>query len=64
MKKILKAMDAFAAGDDGGAVIEYALIIAVISIALVMALNGMTTGNYFNTFIGRLSSCLNTSGCA
>ncbi len=64
MKKILNAIHSFAIDDQGGEVVEYALIIAVISIVLLMALNGMTTGNYFNTFIGRLSSCLNTSGCA
>lgn len=64
MDKLLKAIESFATGADGGQVVEYALIIAVISITLVMMLNGMTTGNYFNIFIGRLSSCLNTSGCA
>lgn len=61
--RIFRAVGEFALDDQGGQVVEYGLILAVISIVLVLALNGMTTGNYFNTFIGRLSDCLNTKTC-
>jgi pilus assembly protein Flp/PilA len=48
----------FVREDDGSQVIEYALIIAVVSIALVLALQALTTGTSFNTFINRVQNCL------
>jgi pilus assembly protein Flp/PilA len=48
---------AFAREEDGSQVIEYALIIAVVSIALVVALQGLT-GTSFSGFIGRVADCL------
>jgi pilus assembly protein Flp/PilA len=52
----------FAAQDDGAQVIEYALIIAVVSIALVIALQGLTSSN-FDNFISRVNTCLTTNNC-
>jgi len=49
--------------DDGAQVVEYALIIAVISIALVVALQALTTGNSFSSFITRVVNCLTTATC-
>jgi pilus assembly protein Flp/PilA len=49
---------AFAREEDGSQVIEYALIIAVVSIALVVALKGLTTGTAFSGFITRVGDCL------
>ena len=49
---------AFAREEDGSQVIEYALIIAVVSIALVVALKGLTTGTSFSGFITRVGDCL------
>ena len=46
----------FAQEEDGAQVVEYALIIAVVSIGLITALNGLD-GN-FTTFIGRVGDCL------
>lgn len=58
------AIGAFAKDEEGAQVIEYALIIAVVSIALVLALNGLTTGNYFQDFIDRVATCLQgITGC-
>jgi pilus assembly protein Flp/PilA len=51
-------MSSFAKEEDGAQVIEYALIVAVVSIALVVALSGLTTGNYFTTFVNRVAACL------
>lgn len=48
----------FAKEEDGAQVVEYALIIAVVSIALVIALRSLTTGTTFNTFIARVNNCL------
>jgi pilus assembly protein Flp/PilA len=41
------------------------LIIAVVSIALVVALQALTTGTSFSDFITRVENCLKTGGtCA
>ena len=47
----------FAKNEEGAQVVEYALIIAVISIALVVALRGLD-GGQFATFIARVGTCL------
>jgi pilus assembly protein Flp/PilA len=60
MESFLTAAKRFASEDDGAQVIEYALIIAVVSIILVVALRGLT-GASFSNFISRVSTCL-TSG--
>jgi len=53
----------FAKEEEGAQVVEYALIIAVVSIGLVTALNGLD-GN-FSTFVARVTSCLSATGtCA
>lgn len=54
----------FARDEDGAQVIEYALIIAVVSIALIIALSALTTnGGSFSTFIGRVTNCLSGNTC-
>ena len=52
----------FSRDEEGAQVVEYALIIAVVSIALVIALRGLTGGTIFATFINRVTTCL-TSTC-
>lgn len=63
MDKLFASIRSFAVEEDGAQVIEYALIIAVVSIALVVALRGITNGN-FSTFIARVNNCLTTTTCA
>ena len=68
MNKFLKAISnsvgAFSKDEEGAQVVEYALIIAVVSIALVIALRALTTdGGGFAKFIGRVTSCLTTAVC-
>ena len=67
MKKLLIALDnavhSFAKDEEGAQVIEYALIIAVVSIILVIALGGLTTGTTFSGFIARVNSCLTSTTC-
>ena len=53
----------FSRDEEGAQVVEYALIIAVVSIALVLALKALTTGTSFTTWIARVSNCLNTAAC-
>lgn len=47
----------FLQDEEGAQVVEYALIIAVVSIALVLALQGLAGGR-FADFITRVSDCL------
>lgn len=56
------AVRRFMRDEEGAQVVEYALIIAVVSIALVLALQGLTNGN-FATFIARVNDCLTTATC-
>ncbi len=54
----------FAREESGAQVIEYALIIAVVSLALLIALQQLTTaGGAFSSFITRVQTCLTTSVC-
>lgn len=53
----------FLKGEDGAQVVEYALIIAVLSIALVLAVDALTIGGSFSSFIGRVAECLTTATC-
>ncbi|MEX8191980.1 Flp family type IVb pilin [Comamonas guangdongensis] len=55
----------FARDEEGAQVVEYALIIAVVSIALVVALKALTaSGGGFSSFITRVSNCLTTTTCS
>lgn len=50
--------------ENGAQVIEYALIIAVVSIALVVALQPLILADSFGAFIERVATCLTTAACA
>ncbi|HUR88793.1 MAG TPA: Flp family type IVb pilin [Ramlibacter sp.] len=64
MNQILNMFRAFLREDDGAQVVEYALIIAVVSIALVVALQALTAnGGGFSDFIARVTRCLTTATC-
>ena len=57
-----KSIRSLAKEEEGSQVVEYALIIAVVSIALVVALQALT-GTSFSGFIARVNSCLTTTTC-
>jgi pilus assembly protein Flp/PilA len=61
-KIIPGAINRFIRDEEGAQVVEYALIIAVVSIALVLAIQGLTNGN-FADFIARVDACLTTATC-
>lgn len=64
MNKFLSSIRSFSREEDGAQVVEYALIIAVVSIALVIALSALTAdGAGFSKFITRVTNCLTTSTC-
>ena len=70
MNKFLNAISnsvgSFIKEEEGAQVVEYALIIAVVSIALVVALSALTSnGGSFQSFIDRVVVCLTGSAvCA
>jgi pilus assembly protein Flp/PilA len=65
MNIFLKAKNQSIARDEQGAqVVEYALIVAVVSIILMVSLRDLT-GTSFSGFITRVGTCLTTSAsCA
>ena len=68
MNKLLKAIQngtmEFARDEEGAQVVEYGLIIAVVSIGLVIALSQIAAGSGpFSAFITRVTSCLTTAIC-
>ena len=62
MNQLVKSIRSFVQEEDGAQVVEYALIIAVVSIALVLALQGLAGGK-FADFITRVTNCLTTTTC-
>ena len=62
-KAIGQSTQGFLREEEGAQVVEYALIIAVVSIALVVALKALTTGGSFTSFIDRVNKCLTTTTC-
>ncbi len=50
--------------EDGAQVVEYALIIAVISIVLVIALQPASIAASIDSAITRVTDCLAGNGCA
>ncbi|MEC4723330.1 Flp family type IVb pilin [Noviherbaspirillum sp. CPCC 100848] len=62
--KLNNSVRSFMKDEEGAQVVEYALIIAVVSIALVIALQALTdAGGGFATFITRVTTCLTTANC-
>ncbi|MBE7942379.1 MULTISPECIES: Flp family type IVb pilin [Ramlibacter] len=59
MQHIQNAIRNFVREEDGSEVVEYALIIAVVSIGLVVALGGATGGlkSSFTALVTRLTTC-------
>jgi len=62
MLAMKKAAVDFGSDEEGAQVVEYALIIAVVSIALVIALSSIT-GTNFAGFITRVGNCLTGPTC-
>ena len=54
----------FGRDEEGAQIVEYGLIIAVVSIALVIALSAIAGGGGpFGAFIARVTTCLTTATC-
>ena len=53
----------FARDEEGAQIVEYALIIALVSIALAIALTALG-GNNMSLFIARVTACLTGGACS
>lgn len=49
--------------EDGAQVVEYALIIALVSIGLIVALQPLSVSTGFGSFIGRFTTCITSTPC-
>jgi pilus assembly protein Flp/PilA len=64
MNKLFNSVRSFAIEEDGAQVVEYALIIALVSIVLALALSTIG-GTNMSTFITRVGNCLSgAAGCS
>ena len=62
LKVIRNSVNYFSKHEEGAQVVEYALIIAVVSITLVVALRDLI-GTNFSGFITRVTNCLTGGAC-
>ena len=63
MNQLMNFVRAFAVEDDGAQIIEYALIIAVVSLGLILLFGPSAATLNFQGFITRVSTCLNGGAC-
>lgn len=59
LSTVSNSIHSFAKDEEGAQVVEYALIIAVVSIGLVLAMDGLSGG--FAAFIAKVSACLSST---
>ena len=64
MKSFTPAMVRFIKEEDGAQVVEYALIIAVVSIGLVLAFGSDSTlSTKFSDLVTRIGNCMSAGKC-
>ena len=64
LTQVNNSIRSFAKDEEGAQVVEYALIIAVVSIGLVILLSTLLgSGGAFSTFVSRVQKCLGTATC-
>jgi len=65
MNQLMQSIRAFAVEEEGSEVVEYALIIALVSIVLALALGNATNGlgNAFGALVTRVRTCFTGPTC-
>lgn len=63
MDKLINYFRTFAREDDGAQIVEYALIIAAVSLLLIVILQNLTNSD-FQTFVDKVGTCLTTAACS
>ncbi len=64
IKGVKNGVVTFANDEEGAQIVEYALIIAVVSIALIVLMATLVNGGAMSTWIGRVTTCLTGGVCA
>ena len=64
MNEVFKSIRSFVIEEDGAQILEYALIVAVVSLGLTLALQPLADSGYFGPFLTRLGNCLTGAGCS
>jgi pilus assembly protein Flp/PilA len=65
MRHVLNHVARLIEEEQGAQVIEYALLVGVVALTLVIALNAMTdNAGGFTQFLSRLATCLTTPACS
>ncbi|MNR46293.1 Flp/Fap pilin component [compost metagenome] len=62
-QKFASSLQSFARDEEGAQVIEYALVVAVVSIAIVLLMKSSIGTTLFSTWLTRVSTCLGTGTC-
>jgi len=62
MNQIVNYIRSFVQEEDGAQIIEYALIVAVVSLGLILLIQSQLVNGGFTNWITRVSSCLTTAG--
>ncbi|MDP3822976.1 MAG: Flp family type IVb pilin [Burkholderiales bacterium] len=62
MDKLFSSIRSFAIEEDGAQIVEYALIIAVVSLGLILLLMG-ANGIDFSAWITKVNNCLTNGTC-
>ena len=65
MDKFITTLRSFAVEEDGAQIIEYALIVAVVSIGLMLLIQTglLTNGGSFQAWLDDVGTCLTTGTC-
>lgn len=63
MDQLTQFVRSFLREEDGAQIVEYALIIAAVSLILIVALQALNNSD-FQTFVGKVGTCLTTSVCS
>ncbi|WP_229228636.1 Flp family type IVb pilin [Comamonas thiooxydans] len=59
------SLQSFVRDEEGAQVIEYALVVAVVSIALVLLMKSSVSGDLFTSWLAKVKACLAAgNGCA
>lgn len=63
MNQLTQSIRTFLRDDEGAQIVEYALIIAAVSLILIVALQALNNSD-FQTFVTKVGTCLTTAVCA
>lgn len=63
MNQLLQTVRAFAVEEEGSQVVEYALIISLVSIVLALALGQAGLGDAFADLAERVTTCFGAATC-